>query len=74
MYLDNLKICKDILIQQINIFLSQINNLENEVKVNTKNLTNNPKNENENDQISICRKRKNTPKQNKKRQKKTAKF
>jgi len=41
------------LIQQINIFPSQINNLENEVKLTIKNLTNNLKNEDENDQISI---------------------
>ncbi len=35
LYLDNLQICKDILIQQINIFPSQINNLENKVKLTT---------------------------------------
>jgi hypothetical protein len=39
-------------------FSSQINNLKNEVKPIAKELTSNPKNKHENDQISICRKTK----------------
>jgi len=40
------------------VFSLQINNLKNEVKPIAKKLISNPKNEHENNQISICRKTK----------------
>jgi hypothetical protein len=46
-----LKIFIDILIQQIYVFSSQINNLKNVVKPIAKQLTSNPKNEHENDHL-----------------------